>query len=87
MINQHTDPAAWALLMYELEDAEDGLKSLFKDIAEDPEFGEVEFRIHMAHIYVHLNRAWNSRNATAEQQSDDVLWKKWGRFPVDIEPL
>jgi hypothetical protein len=27
--------------MYELGDAEDGLKSMFKDIAEDPSFDEM----------------------------------------------
>ena len=73
--------------MYELEDAQDGLKSMFKDIAEDPEFDETDFRIHVAHIYAHLNRAWNARNSSSAQQDNETLWHEWGRFPIDIEPL
>jgi hypothetical protein len=87
MIDKQTDQVAWALLMYELEDAEDGLKSLFQDIAENKEFSEIEFGIHMRHIYGHLNRAWNGRNATEEQHRDESLWNKWGQLPTDLEPL
>jgi hypothetical protein len=87
MIDRIKDPVAWAALMYELADAEDGLKSLLKDIAEDPEFDEIHFGIHMAHIYAHLNRAWNTRNATSAQQDDVKLWNDWAQFPTDIAPL
>ena len=87
MIDKQTDQVAWALLMYELEDAEDGLRSLFQDIAENKEFGEIEFEIHMRHIYGHLNRAWNRRNATDAKSQDEKLYDKWSRFPTDIEPL
>ena len=87
MIDKRTDPVAWAALMYELEDAQEGLESLFQNIAEDAEFSAVEFQVHMAHIYSHLNRAWNGRNATEQQLDDTTVWEKWGRFPTDIEPL
>ena len=86
MVDKRTEPIVWATLMYELEDAEDGLKSLFKDISADPEFDETDFRIHMTHVYTHLNRAWNARNATSEQQDDETLWEKWGQFPADLNP-
>ena len=87
MIDKRTDYIAWAALMYELEDAESGLKSLFKDIAENPSFDETDFRTHLTHIYAHLNRAWNARNATVEQQDNESLWNQWAAFPTDIESL
>ena len=87
MIDRRTDPAAWATLMYELEDAQDGLRSLFQDIVEDAEFGEEAFRVHMAHIYSHLNRAWNGRNTAENQLDDDAFWGEWKQFPTDLKPL
>lgn len=85
MIDKTTDPVALAMLMYELEDAQDGLNSLFQEIAEDTEFGEEAFRVHMAHIYSHLNRAWNGRNAAASQHDDEALRDKWAEFPTDLK--
>ncbi len=73
--------------MYELEDAEDGLKCLFKDISENSEFGEAEFRIHMAHIYAHLNRAWNSRNIIDKLAGNEGNWREHTHFPTDLEHL
>ena len=73
--------------MYELEDAEEGLKSLFKDIGENDEFDETDFRIHMAHIYAHLNRAWNTRNIIDALAENEGNWSKHTHFPADLEPL
>jgi len=85
MINSQNDLVAWVMLVYELEDAQDGLKSLLEDMAKEKEFDEVEFSIHMAHIFSHLNRAWNARNATEEQHQDNALWEEWRKFPTDLE--
>ena len=87
MIDRAANPVAWALLLYELQDAEDGLKSLFQDITENDKFSESEFEVHMRHIYAHMNRAWNRRDATDAQSQDENLMDNWSRFPKDIEPL
>ncbi|RZJ59762.1 MAG: hypothetical protein EOO58_03675 [Hymenobacter sp.] len=84
MLNEQTAPVAWALLLYELDDARDGIKSLLRDMTEDKEFDEIDFRIHMAHIYGHLNRAWNGRNATDQQHEADALPEEWNAFPIDL---
>ena len=86
MINEQTEPVAWALLLYELADAQEGLQSLLREISEEKDFDETDFRIHMAHIYAHLNRAWNGRNATQAQHDDEALWEKWASFPTDLKP-
>jgi hypothetical protein len=87
MIDKQTDPVAWATLMYELEDAQEHLENLCRELNSNSDYDEIEFQIDMAHIYSHLNRAWNGRNATEKQSENDVLWHQWSQFPADIEPL
>jgi hypothetical protein len=82
MSNEQTAPIAWALLQYELLDAQEGITSLLRDMADNKEFGEVGFEIHIAHIYGHLNRAWNGRNATDKQWQADKLPDEWQNFPT-----
>jgi hypothetical protein len=87
MIDRRTDPVAWATLMYELEDAQEHLSNLCKELTSNSEYGDVEFQIDIAHVYSHLNRAWNGRNATEQQSNDESLWRQWSQFPTDIDPL
>jgi hypothetical protein len=87
MIDRRTDPAAWATFMYELEDAQEHLSNLCKELYNNCEYGEIELQIDIAHVYSHLNRAWNGRNATEKQSDDASLWRQWSRFPTDVEPL
>ncbi|GAA4494642.1 hypothetical protein GCM10023172_05170 [Hymenobacter ginsengisoli] len=85
MIEEQKEPVAWYLLMYELIDAQDGIESLLRDMKEDKEFSEIEFGIHMAHIYGHLNRAWNRRNATDKQIDTYPMPEEWNSFPTDSD--
>ena len=89
MITEQTDPVAWYLLVTELEDVEEGLKNLARDMSESKDFDEIDFEIHMRHIYGHLNRAWNKRNATDAhvQNAYDNRYDELSQFPTDIEPL
>ena len=70
--------------MCELGDARDGVASLLRDMAEDKEFSEIEFGIHMAHICGHLNRAWNRRNASDKQLEAASIPDEWGPLPTDL---
>ena len=87
MIDRRTDPASWATFMYELEDAQEHLANLCKELNANSEYDAIDFQIDLAHIYAHLNRAWNGRNATEKQSDDESLWHEWSQFPTDIEPL
>ena len=84
MIEEQKEPVAWYLLTCELTDAQDGIESLLRDMAEDKEFSEIEFSIHMAHIYGHINQAWNRRKATDKQLEADELSNQWDKFPTDL---
>jgi hypothetical protein len=83
MINKNENYAAWALLMYELEDAQKHLETLMQDMTEDAEFDETDFRIQLGHIYSHLNRARNGRN---NESSESTLeqHEQWSQFPKDL---
>ena len=86
MLNEQTAPVAWYLLLSELEDAQEGIASLLKDMTTDRKnFDEASLQVHMAHIYGHINRAWNSRNATDEQHDDNALQDAWSKFPTDLD--
>ena len=85
MINSKDHPVPWAQLMSELEDAHEHLGSLISEMNRDGKIDVESYAVDVAHIYAHLNRAWNTRNIT-----DDVTEEQWeeGRsFPSDLEPL
>ena len=88
MIDPQRDPLAWAMLMYELEDAHEHLGKLIREMKAD----EVAFRIDLGHIYAHLNRAWNLRAKTdAWHDSSNPGWnteyEAARAFPTDLEPI
>ena len=88
MIDKDSSPEAWAMFSYELEDAADALAKLLSEMQEDG-FGEPELRVHLGHVYAHLNRAWHSRNAAASVALDpsDEQREVWTQFPTDLSPV
>jgi hypothetical protein len=85
MITKKDNHAEWALLLYELEDAKEHLETLMQEMADDPEFDEVDYRIGLGHIYSHLNRAWNARNRLGTDWTQE-RHEEFSQFPKDIEP-
>jgi len=85
MINREQHPVGWSAMIYELADAHEHLGTLLKDIEGDPEFSEEELRIHLGHIYAHLNRAWRSRLIPGGMTETE--WEKGRGFPNDIQPI
>jgi hypothetical protein len=85
MINRDENPVGWAMMMYELADAHEHLGAMIKDIEVDLEFSEEEFRIHLGHVYAHLNRAWRRRLIPGEMTENE--WEAGREFPNDIQPI
>jgi hypothetical protein len=54
------------------------------DSGEDISFED--FHVAMAHIYHHLNSAWNGRNITDAEwrECSDENWNKWRSYPTDL---
>ncbi|QSX40482.1 hypothetical protein [Shewanella cyperi] len=71
--------------MSELEDAHEHLGSLISEMANAGKIDVESYAVDVAHIYAHLNRAWNTRNATGEVT--DKEWEDGRLYPKDLEPL
>ena len=83
MINKSEHPVGWALLMYELTDAQEHLARLVADMDSDPDYGEGNLRVDLAHVYAHLNRAWHRREV--EEDLPDGGFEAASQFPKDLE--
>ena len=85
MINRSDHPVAWAILLYELEDAQEHLENFSKQMSREGRIDVEDFTIQIAHVYAHLNRVWNARNEVSELT--DEQWNAFRKFPADIEPV
>ena len=87
MLNRTEHPVAWALLMYQLGNAHEHLGDLIKQMMEDTEFDENDYRVHLGHVFAHLNRAWHQRGDTHLDVESEELWNERSKFPVDLSPV
>ena len=85
MINNKENPVQWALLLDELDDAREHLTKLIDEMNKKGETSEVEFGIYLGHIYLHINRGWNSRNRTTDLTDEE--FEVESEFPKDIRPV
>ena len=85
MISKDNAPAAWATLMYELEDAQEHLTTLVSKMSSEVDYDKVNLRIDLGHVFAHLNRAWHLRDLT--EDLDQEQWQRAGRFPKDLDPM
>lgn len=86
MINSKDNPVAWALLVQGIADTQGHLASLAEQMSRDEVIEDEDFVVQVGHVYAHLNRAWNARNHTGEEMTDEQ-WDAFGKFPRDIEPV
>ena len=82
MINQKDNPIEWSLLLYELDDCKEHLKTLIEKMNNYGHIDDSEFQIDIGHIYSHINRSWNSRNRVGEEN-----FNLESKFPNDIKPI
>jgi len=85
MINSKDNPIEWSQLMYELEDAHEHLGNLIKEMSKEGRIDVEGYAVDVAHVYAHLNRAWNSREFIGEMS--EAQWGEYRAFPKDLEPL
>ena len=84
VMNQDYETLAY--ITWNLEDAQEELSRILESIRPGAEIDEADFRARMAHLYSHLNTAWNVRNASASDidAADGEQLNAWKRFPGDI---
>lgn len=85
MINSKDDPVGGAMLMYELQDAQQHLESLIEAMASDPAYAEDSFRTHLGHVAAHINRAWQRR--LVHEDMTDEEWNAAREYPSDLRPI
>ncbi len=76
-----------AAILYNLEDAQEELVQIMDEMScPQTEVDETEFKVKMAHVYSHLNTAWNMRNIseTDLESADAEQMNAWSRFPIDL---
>ena len=85
MINSKENAVEWAQLLFEQGDAHEHLGDLIKEMSSRGEIDTEAYAVDMAHMFAHLNRAWNSRNLVGE--ITDENHEKYSCYPCDLEPL
>ena len=83
------DYTVMAAISYNLEDALEELAHISEMFRPNVEVDESEFKVRMAHLYGHLNYAWNMRNVSEAglESADSEQLNVGSRFPTDIEPF
>jgi hypothetical protein len=78
-----------ASMAYELADAQEQLNEIVERFTPGAEIDENDLRVWFAHLYGHLNAAWNKRNSSAKDLdlADGKQLDRWKRFPRDIDPI
>lgn len=71
--------------MSELEDAHEHLGDLIREMQESGEIDVESYAVCVAHVYAHLNRAWNSREFKGELSKKQ--WEEFRSYPKDLEPI
>jgi hypothetical protein len=70
-----------------LNEAHKALGDLIADMKSDPEYEYGNYVVDIAHVYHHLNTAWNARDASkvaADKCSEEDFYR-WRQFPSTEE--
>ena len=73
-------------ILFHLREAQEELVRTIAKLDSTESVDEIELEIAVAHMYNHLNTAWNARAVTDEQlavQSEEDFCR-WRAYPVDI---
>jgi hypothetical protein len=83
------DYVVLAQIGYDLQDASEELSKITEMMHPNKEIDEDAFNVRMAHLYSHLNAAWNIRNLTGDdlECADGNKIDSWKEFPKDLTPL
>ena len=85
MINYKDNPAAWALLVTQLDEAREHLQNLTSEMVKTGAIEDAEFAVQLGHVYAHLNRVWHSRSTPDEIEQEQ--WTVYSQFPKDLKPI
>ena len=73
-------------ILFNLDEALEELSKTIQEIKENSGYEYGEFLVAMQHLYHHLNTAWNSRDASPDQVTNETEedFQRWSQFPDDL---
>ena len=73
-------------VLFNLKEAESALAATIRQLEAENGFDEESLLRAMMHLYLHVNTAWNARNATADEarECSPSNFRQWRHFPGDI---
>lgn len=74
-------------VLFHLKEALEEINKTIKEITTEADYDDSEFSVAMAHLYHHINSAWNARNASDEEAKEcsEANFQIWRHFPTDID--
>lgn len=74
-------------ILFNLQEAREAIEKVIEQIQTSAEYSYEELEVDMAHLYHHLNTAWNARNESeaATNQCSQEDFDRWRQFPVDLK--
>ena len=74
-------------VLFHLQEAYEELARTIAEIANESGYAQEEFTVAMAHLFHHLNTAWNARNVTVDRAAacSETDFERWRQFPKDLE--
>lgn len=74
-------------VLFHLKEALGEIESTIKEIESEPDYSDPEFSVAMAHLYHHVNTAWNSRQCSDQEveESSEGNFSDWRQFPTDVD--
>lgn len=74
-------------VLYNLKEAEGALARTIRNLENGNGLDEEGLLQAMMHLYLHVNTAWNARNASTDEarECSESNFREWHHFPRDIE--
>ena len=75
-------------MIWNLKEAQEALQQIISELEGPSDYADCDapLSVDMAHLYHHLNTAWNARHSTPERAAacTESDFKKWRQFPTEL---
>ncbi len=85
MIDRKNHPEAWAYFIAELEDAQEHLAVLIRELHDAGSVDGAELSVDLGHVYAHMNRAWYRHRLRTDLPEEE--WEQASAYPRNLHPV
>ena len=74
-------------VLFHLRETQDAIETALKEIEAEDDYDYGNFVVDMAHVYHHVNTAWNARDSSAAEAEtcSEEDFNRWRQFPTDLD--